>query len=247
MKLEYFAKHYRDENYQGVLHSHACVEIIYCLAEGYTYIDEQPFPYKMHDLLIHADGSHHWESFGKNGFHYVIGINPKGVAAIKDGIIHDGEKLMLPLFEEINREITECSPLFKTIVDIDMQKLIALIQRNQLPKKSTKSNTEESIEKVKLLLDEQFYEPIDMDYISNTVYLSSEYIRKMFKNVYNISPIQYLIEKRIEAAKILLEQHDCTIKSIAKACGFQNEYYFCRIFKQVSGITPSEYRKTLST
>lgn len=73
--------------------------------------------------------------------------------------------------------------------------------------------------------------------------ISEVYFRKLFSKHFGISPKQLIIDLRIQKAKQLLSEGAWSISVIAEQCGFANPYHFCRLFKQRTGITPSEYRK----
>ena len=73
--------------------------------------------------------------------------------------------------------------------------------------------------------------------------LSEVYFRRVFTNYYNMSPKQFLIDIRINKAKQLLSEGAMKINVIASNCGFSNQYHFCRIFKEKTGLTPTEYMK----
>lgn len=72
---------------------------------------------------------------------------------------------------------------------------------------------------------------------------SEEYFRKQFKKIYGISPKQYLIDRRINAAKQLLAEGILKVQEISQRCGFSNQYHFCRLFKEKTGLSPTEYMK----
>ena len=71
--------------------------------------------------------------------------------------------------------------------------------------------------------------------------ISGVYLRKKFKDEYGISPIEYLTEKRMEKAAVLLETNYFSVKEVAKRCGYENEKYFSCVFKKFHGISPSKY------
>ena len=73
--------------------------------------------------------------------------------------------------------------------------------------------------------------------------ISEIYFRKMFTEEYKLSPKQYLIEVRINKAKQLLTDGFLKINAVAAQCGFTNQYHFCRILKEKTGFTPTEYSK----
>lgn len=66
--------------------------------------------------------------------------------------------------------------------------------------------------------------------------------RQLFRSAVGESPISYLLHRRMEAAKELLVMSDATVAAVAKATGFDNPYYFCRMFKKCVAFTPSQHR-----
>lgn len=66
---------------------------------------------------------------------------------------------------------------------------------------------------------------------------------ELYKATYNISPINDVINERIEMAKRLLISGQASVLSISEACGFSTVNYFSKCFKKAAGCAPSEYRK----
>ncbi len=79
--------------------------------------------------------------------------------------------------------------------------------------------------------------------ISNQFYISKFYLCHIFKESTGITLIQYLNKIRIQNACSLLIRTNRTISDIGAACGFNSSMYFCKIFKRVLSVTPSEFRK----
>lgn len=73
--------------------------------------------------------------------------------------------------------------------------------------------------------------------------ISEVYFRRIFTSCYNMTPKQFLIDIRINKAKQLLSEGALKINSVAVKCGFSNQYHFCRVFKEKTGLTPTEYMK----
>ena len=73
--------------------------------------------------------------------------------------------------------------------------------------------------------------------------ISEVYFRKLFLKEYGISPRQYIIEKRIDRAKLLLSTGAYSVTDVALECGFSSVYLFCRTFKAKTGQTPSGFVK----
>ncbi len=84
--------------------------------------------------------------------------------------------------------------------------------------------------------------------INNTVLakkanISEVYLRRIFKQKYGISPKQYILEMRIKLAKQLLLETPLSVSTISSKCGFSNIYHFCKLFKEKTDTTPTDYRK----
>ncbi len=73
--------------------------------------------------------------------------------------------------------------------------------------------------------------------------ISEVYFRKLFIQQYGITPRQYIIDIRINKAKQLLTDGILKINAISELCGFSNPYHFCRLFKEKTGLTPTNYMR----
>lgn len=73
--------------------------------------------------------------------------------------------------------------------------------------------------------------------------ISEVYFRKIFTETYKTTPKQFIVDMRINKAKQLLSDGILNIGAVAERCGFSNQYHFCRLFKEKTGLTPTEYMK----
>ena len=73
--------------------------------------------------------------------------------------------------------------------------------------------------------------------------ISEVYFRKVFAKVYKTTPKQFIVDIRINKAKQLLSDGYFNIGTVAEECGFSNQYHFCRLFKEKTGLTPTEYMR----
>lgn len=86
-------------------------------------------------------------------------------------------------------------------------------------------------------------EPLRIERISASVFLSPDHFSKVFAGVLGQSPNDYLRRLRIEEAKRLLSTTDQPVTTVASAVGFTQGAYFSRVFRTISGCTPREYRR----
>ncbi|MBE7026705.1 MAG: helix-turn-helix transcriptional regulator [Ruminococcaceae bacterium] len=92
-------------------------------------------------------------------------------------------------------------------------------------------------------IEKNYSEVITNEILAKQCSFSEEYFRKQFKKVYGISPKKYLIDRRINIAKQLLTEGTLKIQAISEKCGFSNPYHFCRLFKEKTGVSPTEYMR----
>jgi len=109
---------------------------------------------------------------------------------------------------------------------------------------NTKQNGIKSgIEKLKHFIEKNLNKEIGLKEASNVVCLSPKYISKIFKEKTGIGFNQYKLKLKVEKAKELLESSAYNINQIADKVGYLNVESFVRIFKNLTGFTPSEYRQ----
>ena len=83
---------------------------------------------------------------------------------------------------------------------------------------------------------------ISMQEVARTMNYSEAYFCKLFKQYFGKNFTAYLTEYRIENAKKMLQTPTVNIKEIGKAVGYADSNYFAKVFKRVTGESPSEYR-----
>ena len=92
-------------------------------------------------------------------------------------------------------------------------------------------------------INDHFKEDIDLDKLSELTFLNKYYLVHAFNQYKGISPMRYLIQRRISEAKFLLETTSYSMNDISAIIGFSNQNYFTFAFKREIGCSPSTYRK----
>ncbi len=92
-------------------------------------------------------------------------------------------------------------------------------------------------------VNENLHTDIDVAAIAKTYGFTPNYFRTLFKRATRLTPYDYIQRKRIDKSKVKLDLTSDSVQDIAFQVGFNDPYYFSKVFKKTVGMTPSEYRK----
>ena len=91
-------------------------------------------------------------------------------------------------------------------------------------------------------IHENYMYDISMQELARTMNYSEAYFCKLFKQCFGQNFISYLTDYRVEEAKRRLEEPTANIKEIGKAVGYGDSNYFTKVFRRITGVSPTEYR-----
>ncbi|WP_148409568.1 AraC family transcriptional regulator [Murimonas intestini] len=126
---------------------------------------------------------------------------------------------------------------------------IIYLNRFDIPKSAVKKNNhllQIRMQKMLAFIHDNYAEPITLQDISGAADISKSEASRCFHSYLRESPISYLLNYRLEKAKNMLHQSDCTILEISEKCGFGSASYFCKIFRRETGITALQYRQLIA-
>ena len=101
----------------------------------------------------------------------------------------------------------------------------------------------ETVEKICAYLAADYRQKFSLSEVAARFYLSPYYLSRLFKRVTRQSIVDYINNRRIEAAQKLLETTDLSINDVAEQTGFASAAHFRRVFREVMGMGPLQYRK----
>ena len=100
-----------------------------------------------------------------------------------------------------------------------------------------------NLELIHSLMQARAHEQLDLNTLAETANLSKFHFIKKYKELTGTTPINHFIHLKIERACHLLDVTTKSINEISFAVGYEEAYYFSRIFKKIMGISPSQYRR----
>lgn len=107
---------------------------------------------------------------------------------------------------------------------------------------AAKTEEEEFITRILNYLNEHFTEELNLEKIAADLYCSSTYVSHSFKKATGMTPINYIIRRRVGLAQTLLISTDLPATQIATMVGYDNTNYFSTLFTKIVGMTPIRYR-----
>lgn len=257
VKLLYasYAKYSAD--WESIPHSHGCIELFYIVSgSGQFQIGELSLPVSAADLVVVNSNVDHTEfSHDQNPLEYIVlgfeGLEySPGEEQDKDNRyllthVQEGQDFVLRDLRDILRELEEKRPGYNVICqNLLVSLIIRLSRRNDasfLPASGRRPNRECSI--VRRYIDGHFKENITLDQLAALVHVNKYYMSHSFSREYGVSPINYLISRRIEESKYLLTDTNHTLSQISHMLGFSSPSYFSQSFRRLVGTKPLAYRK----
>lgn len=224
-------------------HVHSCTEIVMNKnCSGVVFNGAARVKYSDGYFFTYQPGREHWITNEKAGSQFCVGISgcnsekiPFGVFKITPEIGNISAKIMME---------AKSANLFRNdYLDVLAGQLAIEILRISRKQPPYSDRIPHHADAAKKILDSRFDEQISINELASTLFISSDYLRQLFRETFGESPMHYLIRKRIDYACHLLRNGNSLLSDIAIECGIGNPYYFSRLFRKVTGVPPSAYRE----
>ena len=152
---------------------------------------------------------------------------------------------ILSLFNLIFDEVRTQRPLYQMKACAAILSLIAEVLARE--RRSDQPNFyQQTVDKAKYLMESNIFGAINLSAISDQLGISTSRLNEIFKTYTSMTPYQYYIHIKIHRAEGLLEQEELSVKEVAYKMGFDDQYYFSRLFKNKTGVSPSDWKKFIS-
>lgn len=148
--------------------------------------------------------------------------------------------------QRIVNELTAKNQFYDYLVIMYYAELLILIYRH-LEETYSPVGTNEKLKLAVAYMRMNYLTEISIEAIANHVGISERYLRKLFVNQLQITPIDYLNKMRMNKAQGLLMNTEFSIKEVCFMCGYQSPQYFSRLYKKYYGINPRYTSKQSAT
>ncbi len=99
------------------------------------------------------------------------------------------------------------------------------------------------VQNIVMLIDANMGEKLTLSFFAEKFNVNKNYLSTLFKKDTGVTLTEYVNEKRIDRARLLLETTSYQIQDISHSCGFHDVNYFVKVFKKHTDMTPLEYRR----
>lgn len=147
------------------------------------------------------------------------------------------------LFRQMIQELQLCRVNYDDLLNINLQHVFLMISRFLKEGTGLDSDTLNEVERATHYFNENYNKSISIKDYAAERHMSDCWFNRIFKKITKVTPMQYIISLRITSAINLLESTNQSIKQIASTVGYDDQYYFSKLFKKITGYSPSEYRK----
>ncbi|MBN1349229.1 helix-turn-helix transcriptional regulator [candidate division KSB1 bacterium] len=243
-------------NLIGGLHAHKNdYQLIYIeKGSGSISIENNTYTVSSHDLICIYPNQLHRSNDEAPGYFELIEIlwyfkeaiqpelNLNPVMKLKPGsqIVRSLQRLV----KEALLKRREYKILMKIIMSDILVQLERLEPDSAIPgEDNSNSSSRYRVKKVLEYIHLHYRNDISLDDLSEIAGVSSPHLCRIFPRITNYSPINYLIKIRLDIAVDLLKNSDYTISEIAEMVGFEDIYYFSRVFKKWKGMPPRKFRE----
>ncbi|MET3849173.1 AraC-like DNA-binding protein [Paenibacillus sp. OAE614] len=163
---------------------------------------------------------------------------------MKPGLFAASElrQLLRKMLFEQSREL---SPLVRLSLKVQLSQLLLLLVRSAGTEAAGAGSSSNKLraEKIRSYIDSKYFDPLTAGDIASKLDISTRHVNNIFKERYNMTPMQYLTEVRIRVAQKLLVETGKDIISICFEVGYDSVSTFYRSFKAVAKLSPKTYRE----
>ena len=205
-------------------------------------------------VIVNPNVEHTEVSLNASPLEYIVmGVEGLEFAAGEDGDgrysmvnFHGGREDVLHYLRGMLHEIETKSAGYDVVCQDLLEVLIIRLMRRtdfSLTPAPPRKRASKECAAVRRYIDSHFKENITLDLLAETAHVNKYYLVHTFSREFGVSPINYLISRRIQESRYLLSDTDHSLSQISHLLGFSSPSYFSQSFRKLEGVSPMEYRK----
>ena len=243
------------DDWNSMPHTHSHMELFYIVGgKGQFLIQDQLYPVNVNNLVIINPNVLHTEvSLDAHPLEYIV-LGIEGLELTANGGFN-GQFAILDHFESVEisgclhnilREMRQKKTSYQDVCQAYMDILIIRLMRNtplSVPTDPQTAAGNRHCAAVRRYIDLHYKQPLTLELLAEEAHMNKYYLSHAFKQEYGISPINYMISRRIEESKYLLAETDLSMSQIAQLLGFSSLSYFSQVFRKSQSVSPAEYRR----
>jgi AraC family transcriptional regulator len=227
-----------------------------CVEVGWRRSQLTRYDYSAGEIILPR---RHVETWARTDtLHYLsIGISDAVLRAVCDGTtsaveLRDAPKLddrrLVALVAAVNAERIANFPSGRLFLDSVEQALAVALVKNHAVRHYDVRVYRSGLGPARLrriteLVHAAIEDELSLDKMAETVGLSRAHFWQMFRESTGETPHRFVLRHRVERAKEMLRASEARVLDVGVACGFKTQQHFARIFRQICGTSPTEYRR----
>lgn len=240
-------------DWHSIPHTHKYAELFYIVGgDGQFRIEDEIHSVKAgHMVMVNPNVLHTEVSYEAHPLEYIVlGIDGLELSTFHDQTaryqIFDCQQGgdILTCLRHILQETHLAQPGYEAICQAYMEILILRLMRSaSLSLTAGTPAASHQCATVRHYIDTHYKEPLTLDDLAREAHVNKFYLSHVFKEEYGMSPISYLLSRRIEEGRYLLRETNMSLSQISQILGFSSASYFSQSFRRSEGMSPIDYRK----
>ena len=240
-------------DWHSIPHTHHYAELFYIVGgDGQFRIEDELHPVrKDHLVVVNPNVTHTEVSFESHPLEYIV----LGIEGLELTVPGSEEQRCYILDFRSDSEVVTCMRQmlketqaglaeYETICQAYLEILLLLLKRGaNFSVTAASPLVSHQCDTVRRYIDVNYKESLTLDMLARVVHINKYYLVHAFKSEYGVSPINYMISRRIDESRYLLKETNMSLSEIAQVLGFSSASYFSQSFRRSEGTSPIEYRK----
>lgn len=223
-------------------HSHGFFELLFFLhGNAQISLGRRSVYATFADALIYPPRTEHTEHLQINHRQeiYCLQVRCEGLTLSEPLHLHDRRQQLRLLLDGLYAEYTS-GEADAQVIESYLRTLAVMIVRNSL----FGDLPAHPVDTCMMYMRRNLAEDITIQQLADLIHVSRSYLNKIFVQRTGVTPMRYMQDIRVDAAKSLLMTTHRRVADIAADVGFHSPKYFCRAFHQATGLSPREYRQS---